>query len=230
MLDAEGKNGLSHAFVHALTEQINDLKKNEALKVILLSGLPEIFCAGADLGTLKKLADGTLKPTDIFLTKTLLDIPVPLIAAMEGHAVGGGLALGFCADIAILAEESRYGCSFMNLGFTPGMGITKLMEYYMSPAIAHEMQYTGINIKGRDLKGKTNINHIVPHSEVRPLAIELAEAISEKPVHVLRSLKRYLSMERRKLFEETYSIESLMHELTFSQKDISNRIDKNYVR
>lgn len=230
MLDEGGKNSLSHQFVSELTQHITALGKNENIKVLILSGLPSVFCAGADMDTLKQLGEGKIKPVDILLSKTLLDVPVPMIAAMEGHAVGGGLAVGLCADIAILAEESRYGCSFMNMGFTPGMGITRLMEHYMSPAIAHEMQYTGTNIKGRDLIGKTNFNHIVPQKEVLPLAFQLAEAIAEKPVKALRVLKRYLAMRRRKLFEETYGVESMMHELTFNQHDIINTIDENYVR
>lgn len=230
MLDEAGKNCLSHAFVDALTEQVNALKELPDLKVVILSGLPAIFCGGADLDTLKKLGENQMKPVDILLSKNLLDIPVPLIAAMEGHAVGGGLALGLCADIVVLAEESRYGCSFMNMGFTPGMGMTRLLEHFMAPAIAHELQYTGENVKGRDLKGKTNFNYILPQKEVLPRAIQLAQAISEKSPQALRILKRYLSMGRRKLFEETHSIESMMHELSFNQQDILRSIQENYVR
>jgi polyketide biosynthesis enoyl-CoA hydratase PksI len=230
MMDYAGKNCLSHAFVHELTDQIQALRSNEIIKVVILSGLPEVFCGGADLETLKLLAKGEIKPIDILLSKLILDIQVPVISIMEGHAVGGGLALGLCADIALLAEESRYGCSFMNLGFTPGMGTTKLLEHYMSPAIAHEMLYTGINYKGAELKGKTNFNHIRPKAELFALGLELAEAIIEKPIHALKALKRYLSIERRKLFEETYSIESIMHELTFNKNDIHQSIENNYVR
>ena len=167
---------------------------------------------------------------DIILSKMILDIPVPVISAMEGHAIGGGFALGLCADIAVLAEESRYGCSFMNMGFTPGMGITKLLEHYMSPAIAQEMQYTGNFYQGRSLIGKTNFNYIIPKAEVLERAQILAETMAEKPRKALSVLKRYQSMERRKTFEETYSIETMMHELTFDQNEILKTIEENYVR
>jgi len=230
MNDVEGKNCLSHDFVYELMDQVKAVKENDDLRVVVLSGMSSVFCGGADIRTLQQLTEGDIKPVDILLSKDLLDIPVPLISAMEGHAVGGGLALGLCADITVLGEQSRFGCSFMNLGFTPGMGITKLMEHYMTPAIAHELQYTGMMVKGRTFKGKTNFNHIVPNAEVLPLAMELAEAISEKPAHALRALKRYLTMNRRKTFQETYSIESMMHELTFNHEETKNRIEKNYVR
>jgi len=230
MTDIAGKNALTPEFVEALVECLNEIKLNDKLKVLVIKGTSEIFCSGADLDTLIKLCKRELKPVDIILSKMMLDIPVPVISAMEGHAIGGGLALGLCADIAILAEESRYGCSFMNMGFTPGMGITKLMEHYMSPAIAQEMQYTGSFYQGRDLIGKTNFNYILPKAEVLEKANALAEKMAEKPRKALSVLKRYQSMSRRKLFEETYSIETMMHELTFNEEEILKIIKENYVR
>ncbi len=230
LLDNQGKNGLTPNFVEQLIHFLNSIKANEEIKVVIISGLPDIFCSGADLETLEKLCKKQIKPVDIVLSKMILDLPIPVISAMEGHAIGGGLALGLCADVAILAEESRYGCSFMNMGFTPGMGITKLMEHYMSPALAQEMQYTGNFYLGKNLIGKTNFNYILPKQEVFEKASALAEAMAEKPRKALSVLKRYHSMSRRKMFEETYSIETMMHELTFNENEILKIIKENYVR
>ena len=230
LCDEANKNALTPHFVETLVDCLNEVKADTGVKVLVLRGLPDVFCAGADLDTLVKLCKRELKPVDIILSKMMLDIPVPVIAALEGHAIGGGLALGLCADVAVLAEESRYGCSFMNMGFTPGMGITKLMEHYMSPAIAQEMQYTGKFYQGRDLVGKTNFNYILPKADVLEKAMALAESMAEKPRKALAVLKRYQSMQRRKLFEETYSIETMMHELTFNEEEILKIIQENYVR
>lgn len=230
MIDVDGKNGLTPHFVEELIACINEVKSNESFKVLVMTGTKDVFNSGADLKTLERLSSKEMKPVDIVLTKMLLDIPVPIIAAAEGHAIGGGLAIAVCADMLIIAEESRYGCSFMNMGFTPGMGVTKLMERFMSPAIAQEMQYTGIFYQGRNLKGKTNFNYILPKAEVVDKAMELAEAIATKPRKAIVTLKRYQSMERRKTYEETYSIESMMHELTFDQTEILKTIQENYVK
>jgi polyketide biosynthesis enoyl-CoA hydratase PksI len=230
MADAGGKNGLNPEFIEELIACLNEIKASDELKVLIMSGLPDVFCSGADLNTLIRLCKKEIKPVDIILSKMILDIQIPVISAMEGHAIGGGLALGLCADIAILAEESRYGCSFMNMGFTPGMGITKLMEHYMSPAVAQEMQYTGNNYSGKSLIGKTNFNYILPKAEVLEKAEILAEAMAEKPRKALSVLKRYQSMQRRKTFEETYSIETMMHELTFNEEEILTIIKENYVK
>lgn len=230
MQDVAGKNALSPHFIERLIQVIQEVKANEKIKVLILSGTAEIFCSGADLDTLVKLVKKEILPVDIILSKMLLDIQIPVIAAMAGHAIGGGLALGLCADIAILAEESRYSCSFMNMGFSPGMGITKLMEHYMSPAIAQEMQYTGDYYSGKSLIGKTSFNYILPKAEVLEKANILAEAIAEKPRKSLSVLKRYQSMARRKMFEETYSIETMMHEITFNEEETLKKIQENYVK
>lgn len=230
MQDTKGKNAFSKPFVEDLIHCLDTIRKDKNTRVVILCGTADVFCAGADIDTLRALALGQLKPIDLILSKMMLDLRIPIISAMEGHAIGGGFALGLCADIVILANESRYGCSFMNMGFTPGMGITKLMEHFMSPAIAHELQFTGQFIKGRDLAGKTNFNYILPKEEVLPKASALAVAIAEKKPLAVATLKRYLSIERRKKMEETASIESIMHELTFDQADILKSIEENYVR
>jgi len=229
LCDSAQNNSFTQPFIDALLSALDQLEREPKLSVVLLSGLPSIFCAGADLATLQQLGQQQMLPSDITLPKRLLDFPLPIIAVMEGHAVGGGLALGLCADIIMMAEESRYGCSFMNMGFTPGMGTTRLLEHVMSPAMAHELLYTGEMKKGKELKGKTDVNYILPKKELMPLAVELAERIAEKPNKSLKLLKRTLSMRRRKLYEETISMESMMHEICFSNHEIINNIEANYV-
>src|SRR5581483_7175690 len=105
------------------------------------------------------------------LPKYLLDFPLPVIAAMEGHAVGGGFALGLCADIVVVATESRYGATFMNMGFTPGMGTTRLLEHVLSPAMAAEMLFTGEHKKGSFFEGRCAV---LPRAELLAHAMSIA--------------------------------------------------------
>lgn len=229
MRDVKGKNAFSERFVQQLVESARSLAQDGAVKVVVMTGLPEVFAAGAPRELLVKLARGEVVPTDIVLSKAILDLPVPVISAMEGHATGGGLALGVCADIVVMARESRYGASFMNMGFTPGMGITKLLEHVLSPAMAHELLYTGEFRRGRAFEQRTGVNHVLPRAEVRSKAFDLAASIAEKPRIALETLKRTLSLGRRKAFEETRTIESMMHEITFAQDTVKLRIEDEYV-
>jgi polyketide biosynthesis enoyl-CoA hydratase PksI len=229
MRDSEGRNAFSEPFVHQLVSTAQNLAGDGSVKVIVLTGLTDVFAAGAPRELLVKLARGEFVPSDIVLSKTILDLPVPTISAMEGHATGGGLALGLCTDMVLMARESRYGASFMNMGFTPGMGITRLLEHVLSPAIAHEMLYTGEFRRGRAFEQRSGVNYVLPRSEVRSKAFDLAASIAEKPRVALETLKRTLSLGRRQAFEATRTIEAMMHEITFSQDAVRQRIEDEYV-
>lgn len=228
MRDVEGKNAMSERFVTDLLSTFRQAVAWDALKVIVLSGLPQVFSAGASIDMLRELVQGTVAPADILLAKAVLDLPVPVVAAMEGHAIGGGLALGVAADIVIIARESRYGASFMNMGFTPGMGITKLLEHVMSPALASEILFTGEPKKGSFFEGRSGFNAILPRAEVMPRARAIAARISDKPRVSLEILKRTMSLGRRQAFEQTHTLESLMHRVSFAGQDVLARIEEHY--
>lgn len=229
MEDAPGRNSLTPGFVDALMRELGAVAADETAKVLLLRGLPDVFCSGADRDTLIRLCRKEIRPVDIVLPKAVLDLPIPVIAAMEGHAVGGGFALGLCADIVLLAEDSRYGCSFMNMGFTPGMGITRLMEHFMPPAVAVELQFTGTFHTGASFRGRSGFNAILPRAAVLNEARTMAAAIAEKPRQSLVLLKRYQSLARRKAFEESHTVETMMHEISLAQPDAAQQVFENFI-
>jgi len=228
MEDREGKNALSISFVDELVTALERAAMCADLRVLVLRGLPEVFCAGASLDMLRRLAKREVAPSDILLPRAMFDIPVPVIAAMEGHAVGGGLALGLCADMVVIARESRYGASFMNMGFTPGMGITRLLGHVMSEALANEILFCGENKRGAFFEGKSGFNAILPRAEVLSHALALAVRVAEKPRKALEMLKRARTVARRRDFEESRTVESLMHEVSFSEPDALARIEESY--
>ena len=228
MVDVEGKNAMSERFVGDLLGALREAEAWAPLKVIVLAGLPDVFSSGASMDMLRALARGEVAPADILLAKAVLDLPVPVIAAMEGHAVGGGLALGLAADVVIIARESRYGATFMNMGFTPGMGMTRLLEHVVSPAIAAELLFSGELRKGAWFEGRSGFNAILPRAEVLPRAHDVAARIADKPRAALEILKRTLSLGRRRAFEETHTLESLMHLVSFNGPDVLRRIEEQH--
>jgi polyketide biosynthesis enoyl-CoA hydratase PksI len=228
MADASGRNAMSPLFVRELSETLAELAARADARVAVLLGLPEVFSSGASRDMLEAILDGKVAPSDIVLSKAVLDLPVPVIAAMEGHAVGGGLALGLCADVILLARESSYGCNFMNLGFTPGMGTTRLLEHVLSPALAHEMMYTGQFFHGSHFEGRSGFNYILPRAQVRAKAMDLAARIAEKPRLAVEALKRVLATAKRQAFEESRAAEAMMHAITFAGPDVRRLIEENY--
>lgn len=228
--DIETHNALTLEMVHELTVCFEYLEHDPKTKVLILSAEGPVFSCGADKSVLQGIATGEIHPTDIRLPKLILDLPFPVISAMAGDAVGGGFALGLCADMIIISKSSRYGFTFMNMGFTPGMGTTKLAEIALNQTLAHELLYTGECVKGNTFVGHSCFNGIVDTKDVLPLAIDKARQISDKPREALFILKRCLSLSKRQLFEETATTESMMHEICFAHATIANRIDDGYVK
>ena len=229
MRDAAGRNALDERFVEALLTALDRAVADSAARVIVLTGGRDVFSSGAPKALLKRLLDGDVAPTDIELPRHLLAVPLPMIAAMEGHATGGGFALGLCADIVIIARESRYGLSFMNMGLTPGMGATRLLEHCLTPAVAAELMFTGEFRKGADFAGTGGFNYVLPKAEVRPKAMDVAARIAEKPRTALETLKRGLAERRRQAFEQAYALETEMHRVALAQPEIRRLIEEEYV-
>jgi len=228
MRDEQGRNAFDATFIDELVECLARLAADREVRVGVMRGLPDVFCAGASQDLLQQLAAGEMSASDIILPKLVLDLPVPMIAAMEGHAVGGGLALGLCCDVVLLVRQSRYGCSFINMGFTPGMGTTRLLQHAVGEYVAAEMMLGGQLFKGSRLERFPAINYVLPRDEVWPRALQVARRMAEKPRAALEMLKCYLSLPRRQAFEQTRTIETFMHRLSFAQPDIAEQIRDYY--
>ncbi|MEW6516003.1 MAG: polyketide synthase [candidate division FCPU426 bacterium] len=229
MLDAETKNRFSQAFVRDMLDALEKLAGSRKAKVLILSGLPDVFCGGAEKEDLLALCEGRVHVKDLAISERLVGMPFPVIAAMEGHAVGGGLVLAACSDLVVAARESRYGAVFMSLGFTPGMGCTRLLAELMGPNVAAEMMYTAKSFKGRELEGRgTQINYILPKAEVMAQAENLALQISEKRLQSVLLLKQSLGAKKQALLAEARAGEDRMHRLCFADPETRKRIEETY--
>ena len=230
MNDEERNNIFSDELIEGLVEVLDELEGNSKPSVMILQGLPDVFSGGAEKQTLMGLAEGKISVKDLLISERLIGTPFPVIAAMEGHAVGGGLIMGVCCDIVIAALESRYGAVFMNMGFTPGMGTTTLLRELVGTYTASEMMFTGKRFKGRDLVRKgTNMNYILPKAEVMPKAMDIALQIAEKNVESVYLLKYALSARRKKLLVEARLQEDFMHRLSFGFPETKRIINSYYV-
>jgi polyketide biosynthesis enoyl-CoA hydratase PksI len=228
MADREGKNIFSDTFIHDFLETLEEVEEHKP-RVMVLAGLEDVFCGGAEKQTLLDLCDGKIVVKDLILSEKLLECSCPVIAAMEGHAMGGGLVLALCCDIVVASRESRYGAVFMNMGFTPGMGCTTLLQELVGPFIANEMMYTGKRFKGSELEKKsTNINYILPKADVMKKARDIALQISEKNVRSLQLLKYTMSAEKRKLLIQARLQEDMMHEISFKLPETKQKIKDLY--
>lgn len=223
------KNLLTAELADEFLAELQRCSSHPRLRVLMLSGLSDVFCGGASLAVLDQLLQGETEVKDLLIPSELLHFPLPIMAALEGHAVGGGLLIPVCCDFAIAAEESRYGVNFTELGFTPGMGTTALLPDLVGTSFASEMILSGKLYKGRELQGRQLFNHIVPKAQVTAIALDIARRIAEKPRHVLTMLKETLSLPRRQALAAAMSREHLMHSICFQHPETQSLIEQQYV-
>lgn len=228
--DPDRENRLSYELVDQMMAALAELAPDQSIKVLLVTGTKEIWCAGGTLRMLKEMATGEYDERRLLtLADHLLSFPVPVIGALEGHAIGGGLALALCCDLLVAAENSRYSVNSANMGFTPAMGLTVLLPAAVGHHVASEMIFTGKYYKGRELAQRRLFNAVVPGDEVLDKALELAERIAEKPRYVLELLKDTLALPKRHALQDAASREPMMHKICFNHPDIATTLDETYL-
>ncbi|MFE0593658.1 polyketide synthase [Micromonospora echinospora] len=228
--DPERENRLSYDLVDQLMATLDKLAGDESVKVLLITGTREIWCAGGTLQMLKEMASGVYDERRLLaLSDRLLSFPVPVIGALEGHAVGGGLALALCCDLTVAAENRRYAVNSASMGFTPAMGLSVLLPAAVGHHVAAEMIFTGKYYKGRELADRRLFNAVLPADEVLAHATDLAEQIAEKPRYVLELLKETLALPKRHLLQDAIAREPLMNRVCFNQPGSDALLDQTYL-
>jgi polyketide biosynthesis enoyl-CoA hydratase PksI len=215
-------------FEAAFTAAVASVKRDPGVRVVLLEGGDRYFCAGASRESLLRPEAGLDVPRYAAeLPLRVLEVPVPTIAIMAGHAIGGGFALGLLCDLPLLAEESLYGMNFMALGFTPGMGSTLLLEEALGARLARELLFTGRLVKGRELAA-AGYAAVVPRALVRRRALDLAAEVAAVPREALLELKAMLAERRRGPLQRALEEERRGHEAIFARGDTARRIAERY--
>lgn len=197
-------------------------------KVVVIHGYDNYFCCGGTKDELIELTEGTKTFLDLAFYRLLLDCEIPTIAAMQGHAIGGGLAFGCYADLIVMSEESLYSTNFMKYGFTPGMGATYIIPKKLGEALGHEMLYTALNYHGKELKQRGALVKIVKRNDVIPTAFSIARDIADKPLISLKLLKKHFTEKIKTELPIIIDKELAMHAKTFILPEVKERINKSF--
>jgi len=224
MEDRANKNTFSEALVTQLKETFTQVEANPSVKVVVITGFDAYFCCGGTRKELLAILDGHLNFTDQGIHDLLLRCKLPVIAAMQGHAIGGGLVFGCYADILILGAENFYSANFMKYGFTPGMGGTLLLPHVFGPLLGKEMMLTARNYQGRELQERGAPVRVVPRAEVLEKAMAEASNLATMERAALLLLKTRLSKPVREGLPAALEAELAMHRETFAGEAVRARI------
>ena len=195
-------NSINRQMAEELLDALADFKKDGSVKVAILTGAGEkIFCAGADLNLFMNELVGDPAAQFEWLEKgleiTRLSLerhPKPIIAAVNGACLAGGLELALACDFIIAAENASFALAEVGIGVLPGWGGTARLPKAIPVRRAREMIYTAERIKADEAFRLGLVNRIVPKGQAYQSALETATKIAAMSSYTLRMAKRALAM------------------------------------
>lgn len=180
--------------IEALAEVYENLDEDDACRAIVLASAGTHFCAGADFSKA-----GDRPPPTPDSGNPLYDAAIrlfrtskPVVAAIQGAAIGGGFGLALSADFRVGCPEARFAANFVKLGFTPGFGMTCTLPAIVGRQKAAEIMLSGRRVKGEESAAIGLLDRMVDGAELREAAIAMAASFAENAPLAVESLRRQL--------------------------------------
>lgn len=187
------KNALNEELVKELETLLQSIDGDPSVRVVIVTGRDSFFSAGADIGSLKKLAE----PIQAHLFCARIQrtigyfetIAQPTIAAVSGLALGGGCEIALACDLRLAADNAVFGQPEINLGIIPGAGGTQRLPRIVGRTAAAELLFTGRTVKADEALRIGLVNRVVPVGELMDQAMRMAETIAAKPPLAVKMTK-----------------------------------------
>ena len=192
----EVKNAFSLEMLTLWRQALEQARDNDQVRVIILTGQGDAFCAGGDL---QEMDQGRLRGWDMkrFLWETVYPIAFiiesldkPVIAAINGAAAGAGLDMALMCDIRICSSRAKFSSSFINIGLLAGDGGAFLLPRLIGLPKALEMLLTGEVVSAEEAYRVGLVNRVVPKERLKAETRRLAETLASKPPQAVRMMKR----------------------------------------
>ena len=169
------------ALIRQLADAFEGLDRIPECRAIVLAAEGKSFCAGANLGDgTQQTSIGTPDTAHLYTEAVrLFACKKPVVGAIHGPAIGGGLGLALVPDFRVVCPEARFSANFTRLGFHPGFGLTVTLPELIGRGKAALMFYTGRRVKGEEALAMGLADLLVPQAEVRAAAFALAREIAE---------------------------------------------------
>ena len=188
----EALNALNEQVLRDLDAALDQAAAQDDILVLVLTGAGRSFVAGADIAQMKDLSPMEAKRFGLFGNGVFLKLenfPKPVIAAVNGFALGGGCELAMSCDIRVASEKAKFGQPEVGLGITPGFGGTQRMARIIGTGAAMELIYTADTIGAEEAKSIRLVNHVVPAEELMDYTLNLATRIANNAQVAIRTSK-----------------------------------------
>lgn len=183
-------NALSNELLGEAVGALERFERDDAIRVMILTGGNQVFAAGADLKQLSQATVSSMLLSGRFaLWDRLKVVRKPIIAAVGGYALGAGCELAMCCDLIVASETARFGQPEINVGIMPGAGGTQRLARAVGKARAMELVLTGRMLTAYEAERFGLVNRVVPAEVLADEALALAREIATKPPLSVRLAK-----------------------------------------
>jgi enoyl-CoA hydratase len=216
-------NALNRVVLEDIARVLREVRHDPAVRVLIVTGAGErAFVAGADIAAMSEMstAEGLeFSRLGHRVMQSLEDLPIPVIAAVNGFALGGGLELAMACDLIIASDKARFGQPEINLALIPGFGGTQRLPHRIGHARAREFVMTGDMFDARTALALGLVNQVVALEELMPAARKLAERLASKSAVALRQAKAALRASFTMEEDAGLRFEQEAFGLTFASED-----------
>lgn len=217
----EVRNAMDKETWLCLRDVFDDLDKNDDVRVIIITGAGEkAFIAGADLNYLKqRTVSETLDALNTSVTRAIEKTSKPVIAAINGYALGGGCEVALACDIRIASPNAKIGQTEVNVGIIPGAGGTQRLRDIVGQGRAMEMILTGEPVDAEEAYRIGLVNRIYPQEQLLEEAKKIAGKIADKSPIVVRLAKKSVQEGANLPIETGMMVEVLNQSILFGTED-----------
>jgi len=221
-LDRPPMNALSTQVVNELAAAAAQVSADDDIRAVVIYGGARVFAAGADIREMAEAGYAQIAAYSGRLQASLTavaKIPKPVVAAITGYALGGGLELALCADFRVVGEGAKVGQPEIHLGVIPGAGGTQRLPRLVGPARAKDIVYTGRFVAAQEALSIGLADRVVPDADVYQAACELAGQFTSGPALALRAAKQAIDDGLEVSLEAGLEIERLHFAGLFATED-----------
>jgi enoyl-CoA hydratase/carnithine racemase len=188
----EKKNALTQPMYAAMAQTLREAEAKDAIRCIVLAGCPGAFCSGSDISDFQKRAEGGLKPVTVDFLHALARNPKPLLAAVDGLAIGIGTTMLLHCDYVVAATNATFATPFTKLGLIPEAASSLLGPMRMGHARAFALLVMGRSMSAEEAKAAGVINAVVDPAALEATVLQAAREISALPAGAVALARKLL--------------------------------------
>ena len=228
----EKMNAIGALTRRQLGEAIKQAERDDSVRVVVLTGSGRAFCSGADVTEMSN-SSGMHTPEEVGeilrneympMLVRLRTMPKPVIAAMNGPAVGIGASYALACDIRIATPEAYLMEAFVNIGLAPDGGVSWLLPRLAGTGVAYEMFFTGKPLPAADAHRLGVINRLVPAERLEEEVRDLANHLVSQPRQAMAAAKRAVNHALESNYEDALEFESYLQEVQAGSQEFADGV------